>query len=296
MDRHRVVVSGRRVFCIAAVVFGASVMAASCTLPRASLTALGDARRLSAAMRLAFGAAAESSSRAVMAGTEIDSRQAAGEARQLRQAVQRDAAALVPLLQALRYDADGRLLQEFSTRYEAYQRLDDEVLVLAVESTNVKAQRLSFGDGAAAAAAFVEAVDAGVRAAPSQLSRHEAAAARAKLGVFQMQALQAPHIAEAGDTAMTAIEARMAAAAASSRRALAELLAGLPSSAGGPALAAFERYLAVHAEIVALSRQNTNVRSLALTLGRKRALAAGCDDALLRLDEALAGHASTATR
>ena len=48
--------------------------------------------------------------------------------------------------------------------------------------------------------------------------------------------------------------------------------------------------------IIALSRKNTNVRSLALSLGRKRVVTAECEDQLRALGEALAKHESTATR
>ena len=48
--------------------------------------------------------------------------------------------------------------------------------------------------------------------------------------------------------------------------------------------------------IVALSRRNSNVRALALSLGRKRTVAAECDVRLRALEEALTRHEFTATR
>lgn len=271
------------------------VAAAACSPPGAAMTKLGEARNLASAMRISFGAATQAANLAVMAGTEAGAAAAAAEARQARQAVSRDAATLGPLLDSLRYEPDQRLLREFLTRYDVYERLDEEALALAVEGTNMKAQRLSFGTGAAAADAFVAAVDAIARVSPDADPRRSAAA-RAALGVREVQALQAPHIAEADDAAMTAIEARMEAAIASSRRALDELLAGLPQAQGRTAVTALDRFLAVHADILSLSRRNTNVHSLALSLGRKRSLAAECTDWLRQLDEALAKHAFTATR
>jgi hypothetical protein len=47
---------------------------------------------------------------------------------------------------------------------------------------------------------------------------------------------------------------------------------------------------------VKLSRRNSDVLSLALSLGRKRTVTADCDAHLRALDEALASHAFTATR
>ena len=45
-----------------------------------------------------------------------------------------------------------------------------------------------------------------------------------------------------------------------------------------------------------LSRRNSEVRSQALSLGRKRTVIAVCDDQLRALEEALAGHEIRATR
>lgn len=170
------------------------------------------------------------------------------------------------------------------------------MLTLAVESSNVKAQRLSFGEGRAAAEAVVDAVGAVAQGRTPSDARLDAAAARAVLGVREIQALQAPHIAEADDAVMTALETRMRAATVASRSALDVLLAGQPAETRRATVVAFDRFLAVNDEIVALSRRNTNVRSLALALGRKRALAAECDDRLRQLDDALAAHEFSATR
>ena len=48
--------------------------------------------------------------------------------------------------------------------------------------------------------------------------------------------------------------------------------------------------------IVKLSRRNTNVRSLALSLGRKRTVSATCETRLQAFETALGRHAFTATR
>jgi hypothetical protein len=54
--------------------------------------------------------------------------------------------------------------------------------------------------------------------------------------------------------------------------------------------------MAIHTEIITLSRRNSDVRSLALSLGRKRIVTAACDDQLRALEQALAKHEFTATR
>ncbi len=52
----------------------------------------------------------------------------------------------------------------------------------------------------------------------------------------------------------------------------------------------------INDEIVTLSRRNSNVRSLALSLGRKRTVTAECADDLRALEQALAKHEFSATR
>ena len=62
------------------------------------------------------------------------------------------------------------------------------------------------------------------------------------------------------------------------------------------ASAALDRFLSSHTEIITLSRRNSDVRSLALSLGDKRTVTAECEARLQALEEALANHAFTATR
>ena len=59
---------------------------------------------------------------------------------------------------ALGYSAEARLLEEFGSRFAEYRALDETILGLAVENTNLKAQRLSFGPAQEAADAFRDAL------------------------------------------------------------------------------------------------------------------------------------------
>jgi hypothetical protein len=98
---------------------------------------------------------------------------------------------------------------------------------------------------------------------------------------------------------MTQMEEQMAASGAAARQALAQLTALLPPSASFQVKGATEalaRFDAVAREIITMSRRNSEVRSLALSLGRKRTLTAACDDQLRALQQALAKHEFTATR
>jgi len=175
-----------------------------------------------------------------------------------------------------------------------------EILPLAVENSNVKAQRLSFGPSRDAANAFRASLEAAAKmASPADAARVDALAARAIASILEIQVLQAPHIAESEDAAMTRMEEQMATSEVSARRGVGQMKLLLPPQAGpdlNAANAALDRFIAINADIIKLSRRNSNVRSLALTLGRKRALTAQCDDQLRGLQEALAKHAMNATR
>jgi hypothetical protein len=98
---------------------------------------------------------------------------------------------------------------------------------------------------------------------------------------------------------MTRLEERMVAAEATARSSL-KVLSGLVLPASRPQLAAataaFDQFMGFNTQIIGLSRRNSNVRSLALSLGEKRTLTAACEDSLRALQDALGKRGFTATR
>jgi hypothetical protein len=284
----------RRAGWLAVIVAGWA--AAGCDVNKA-LERLSEARHLAADLHVQFTRAADASSRAVMADTDETSVAFAREAEEAKQTVQKDAAALKPVLQALGYTEESRQLDAFGTRFEAYRALDKTILELAVENTNLKAQRLSFGPGQQEADAFRDAL-ASLRADGPNAWRIKAETAAAVSAVREIQALQAPHIADLDDAVMTQLEQRMAAAEASARAALASLgpLAPQGSRAIAAATAALDRFVAVNAQVMTLSRRNTNVRSLVLSLHEKTQLTGACTESLEALRDSLAKHGYTSSR
>jgi hypothetical protein len=269
----------------------AAGLTAGCGDVNKALERLGEARRLAADLLIEFTRAADAANRAVMADTDDMSVSDAREARTARATVHKDIDALGPILQGLGYSDESRLLQEFTGRFAAYETLDDRILDLAIENTNLKAQRLSFGPAQTAADEFRDAMGALVPARdPAQV---RALAATAVAAVREIQALQAPHIAAGDDPSMAGLEQRMTAVEAAARRALANL-PPLVAPASRPRLDAagttFDQFMAVNAQILALSHRNTNVRSLALSLDEKRKLTRPCDDSLRALQTALGRH------
>jgi hypothetical protein len=268
--------------------------------PETALERLIESRRLAADLLIQFTKAADASNRAVMADTDEASKAFAHEAEQATQAVDKDASTLAPILSGLGYADETRLLEEFKSRFAEYRALDRNVLELAVENTNLKAQRMSFGPSQEAADAFGDSLAGIAPVDPAKDTwRMKALSASAVAAVREIQVLQAPHIAEADDAAMTRLEQRMAAEEASARSALATL--GTMTEPGSrqklaEATAALDRFKDLNAQIIALSRRNTNVRSLALALGQKRTLSAACEDRLHAVQDALANRDFRATR
>ena len=257
----------------------------------AALEKLSEARQIAADLRVQFTTAADAANRAVMADTDEASVAFAGEARQAKEAVQKDIDALGPMLQSLSYADETRVLQEFASRFTAYDALDRRILDLAVENTNLKAQRLSFGPAQEAADAFRDALGPFANSVSARDAwQVRAVVATAVSAVREIQALEAPHIAEADDAAMARLEKRMTAAEGAARSALVTLATIGPKASRAQlaaATAALDKFMDVHAQILALSHRNTNVHSLALSLSQKPALATACEDRLRALDDAL---------
>ena len=270
------------------------------TRSRPVLTQQVEAGRLVSDLRVQFAKAADASNRAVMAVTDEASSAAVREAEQATKAVERDVEALQRILEELTYRDEIRYLDAFKTCWVGYRALDADILPLAIENTNIKAQRLSFGPARDAANAFRQSLEVAGRPITAQnTDRVEALVAHATAAVLEVQVIQARHIAESDDAAMSRMEGEMAASQAAARKTLDSLKALLPPAAAlrlAAAAAALDRFNTINAEIVTLSRRNSNVRSLALSLGRKRTVTAECDDTLHALEDALSKHDFTATR
>jgi hypothetical protein len=272
-------------------------LAAGCRQPR--LLEQVEARRLAADVDLQFTKAAEAANRAVMSETDESAKAAVRDTEQATASVVQSVERLQSLLPSLGFDDEMRVLREFTSRFAEFRTLDAEILPLAVENTNLKAQQLSFGRGRDAADEFRKALDAVVRAAgPRDACWADAQAARAGSAIYQIQVLQQPHIAEGDMDAMKRMEAEMATAEAAARKLLEQLKSKLPEAAPqlASAGAALDRFKAIHAEILSLSMRNSDVRSLALSLGRKRTVIAQCDEQLRALQELLAKRSLEATR
>jgi hypothetical protein len=282
------------------VAFGLVAAAAACGKDlRADLDRLTEARLLVADLSVQFVRLTEATDRAVMAGSDETTAASQRAADQAATAIDQDRDRLKADLGALSFAKEAGLLDEFGTRWGQYRAVNRNVLDLARESSNLKAQQLAFGPAQEAADACVTALDRVRPASAANEWRVRALVATASAGVREVQALEGPHIAEPGDARMTVLEGRMAEASKSATGAITSL-AGLasPHSAAHVATArqSLARFLDVHAQLLSLSRRNSNVRAVAMSLGQARLLAAACEESLRALGDALAQRTDRATR
>ena len=283
-----------------ACVFAALGLALGAPGCRNYFSQLDESRRLAADLHLQFTQAADASNRAVMADTHEASIAFAREAEGALQNVESDVAALRPALSSVKLSAEIEVLEEFAKRLAVYRELDRTILSLAVENTNLKAQRLAFGPAREAADELEDALAAvaALVAAKDRCSA-EALIAQAVLAVREIQVLHAPHIAEPNDAAMTSLEREMTDRSAAAKKAVTSLTELVPPGerarlAG--ATSALDRFADVSRQIVALSRRNSNVRSLELSLRDKPALTAACEVSLRALQDKLMQENIKATR
>jgi hypothetical protein len=244
-------------------------------------------------MQRHLASAAEAEKRAVLAITDEDSQSYADEARKASAEVARERDELEALLQRPGSPKGApALLAEFSFAFADYQRVDDEVLRLAVKNTNLKAASLAYGPAAGA----MKEVDRSLSHIVTESAASNAAQARkamllasqALAAALRIEVLLPPHIAEQSDRRMDEMEAAMNGEDQVVHKDLAALAALLPRSADvQTAKAAYDRFGQTRKQILALSRENTNVRSLSLSLNEKRKATMRCEEILTSLEKAM---------
>ncbi len=238
---------------------------------------------------------------AVMAQTDEESRIFADQSRAASEAVEQGLKRLNALIGAAPLQDEQKLAAEFNNDWTELRKLNQDILTLAVQNTNLKAASLSREKGGEAMRRFERALEDAMRpyaGAPNE-GRIARLAFRAMTSALKIYNLHGVHIAEASDEKMDQIEKQMKAEENGVSKSLDEL-AGIAGEKSRPALsrakAAFAEFMDVTAQVIQLSRQNTNVKSLELSLGRKRKVAAQCDAILVTLQEVVHSRTFKATR
>jgi hypothetical protein len=250
-------------------------------------------------MQLALSSASEAEKSAVLVITDRDSQTFADHARAATAVVERERGGLGELLKTGGTQGEKDLLAQFSQAFTEFQRVDADLLSLAVKNTNIKAYNLAFGPAAYQVRAMNAALSriVAANADSPEAKRVMLLAFGAEIAVLRIETLLAPHIAEENDRKMDRVEALMAREDDRIRKDL-DGLAAHPLVRGDSDLAQaashYARFTRIRTQILALSRENTNVRSLAISLNEKRKVMLLCQatlDALRQaiLDEPIAG-------
>jgi hypothetical protein len=247
---------------------------------------------LVARMQVDLASASEAEKSAVLAVSDQVSRTFADEARAASGRVEQERRELQPLLTEGGGQGERELLDQFGAAFAEFQRVDDELLPLAAKDTNVRAYALAYGP---AATAIEEENAALARLVAANADAPEARtvmlfAFRAQVSALRIQTLLPPHIAEESDQRMDALEATMATEDTQVKKSL-DGLAALARLGRDPdlatAVARYAEFRQIRTQILALSRENTNVRSLSISLNEKRKVMRVCQAALGALHQAI---------
>jgi len=243
-------------------------------------------------MRTALATASDAEKSAVMATTDEESQTFANQARTATTTLQQGRDQLSGLLDTSGSSREKELLAEFSKSFVNLERIDRDLLALAVQNTNLKAYQLAFGPASEALQAADEALAHLVTGSSESNSSDDKKiillADNARISALRIQTLLPPHIAEESDQKMDELEARMTREDLAIRKFLAGLAAirGLAADQDlATAVARYEQFTEIRSQILKLSRENTNVRSLAISLNEKRRAMLLCQDALTGLQQ-----------
>ncbi|WP_319586663.1 MCP four helix bundle domain-containing protein [uncultured Desulfobulbus sp.] len=258
-------------------------------------------KRILSQMRIDLLKSVEMEKNAVMALTDQESIDFANQSRAASATVGQNLNILRSLVDAIPSPDEQKLMNEFTTCWAEFGKLDQVILELAVENTNLKAAALSRGKGAETMQKFEQALEYILQSSPGMQdeSRIAGPVSRALIAGLKIYNLHSTHIAEAIDEKMDQIEAQMKTEennVADSLAVLSDLVGAESLEAVSQAKTAFAEFAAVTAEVMQLSRKNSNVKSMELSFGKKRRIAAQCDTVLAAFQETAHNKTYKATK
>ena len=252
-------------------------------------------------LRIHLLEAIEAEKNAVLAITDEASKTYADEARSASNKVENARRDLATIIQEAGTSKEQETVAEFNSCWIEFRKLDEEILELATQNSNLKAQKLSSTQFYREVAAFEKSLRTLIQQdmqdnQPSFISVHSYESITA---ILQLFALHKIHIEEPDDQEMDRIERKMKDYLDTAKKALHELRS-IPELRGSAELvnaeSAYKRIVEINAEVVRLSRLNTNIKSSALSLGKKRLISAKCQEILGALQDMIESHRFKATR
>lgn len=266
-----------------------------------TLRILDKKREIVTRIRVNLLKSVEMEKNAVIALTDEESQNFADQSHASSAAVDQNLKQLGSLIDEAPHQDEKELVIEFNTSWTKLQKIDHVILELAVQNTNLKAASLSRSKGFEAVQRFEDALKDILRSysgAPNEgrVARLICYAMTSGLKIYTMHSF---HIAEESDVKMDQIEAQMKLDEKETSKSLDELSRIMSEKNRHDlmqAKTAFSEFMEVTAITIALSRQNTNIKSLELSLGRKRKISAQCDEILATFQKTIQNRTFKATR
>ncbi len=252
-------------------------------------------------MRLNLFRAAEAEKSAVLAVTDEASRKFADQARLAAAGVDRARQELAPLIDRDHVVKETSLFNEFTQCWGEFLKLDRTLLDLAVQNTNLHATQLALTRGTQA----LNRLEVNLTGLADSHSpdggdgRVIRLSCQALVAAFKIHDLYTPHIEAETDVEMNRIEKEIKDYEETLKHSLAELarkVKGQRLDSVKRAEAASAELAEVTDQIIVLSRRNTNIKSLELSLGKKRLITAQCDEVLNTLLEVIRGRGTKGSR
>ncbi len=252
-------------------------------------------------LRIHLLEAIEAEKNAVLAITDEASKKYADEARTTSNKAEDARRNLATIIQQAGTSKERETFAEFNSCWTEFGKLDEEILELATQNSNLKAQKLSSTRFQSEVAVFEKSLRSLIQKdmrhnRPTLISLHSYEALTAVLHLF---ALHKTHIEESDDKEMDRIELKMKDYLDAAGKAL-RALRSMPELKGSAELvnaeSAYKRIAGINAEVVRLSRLNTNIKSSELSLGKKRLISAKCQEILGALQEEIESHRFKGTR
>ena len=243
-------------------------------------------------MRLALASASEAEKSAVLAITDQGSQTFAGQARAATVKVEQARRELGEFLKTGGTQGEKDLFNQFSELFAEFQHIDNDLLNLAVKNTNIKAYSLAFGPAAAELNEMNAALSGLIALHDGSPEERQVMllAYGTEISGLRLQTLIPPHIAEESDQKMDELEILMSREDKQIRKNLNELTAlpKLNQNANlAMAVSSYARFSKIKTQILVLSRENTNIKSLSISLNQKRKVMLLCQDTLNELQQAI---------
>jgi hypothetical protein len=246
-------------------------------------------------------AAIEAEKNAVLSLNREESQKFVLQVNQASRALDTHRLELEKFIQIQSLPTEKQLLSEFDQCWQQFKVLDQQLLAWATQESNMEAQKWSTTTGRKAWEQFEKALNRLKKTGQANPSKPaiENAIAQSQIASLKILAMHKPHIEAFTEQEMAQWEKEMQVQTALTKHHLNSLTRQISKADLADFNAAFlhwEAFQAATQKIVRLSRQNSNLKSIELSLGKKRVIATQCKGLLSELKQTYASQRFQATR